>query len=94
MSIGIDEIEAEMKNGGSDSKDDSDDYCMEDLALYAVEVMGDALDSDMNLVKVTDTEHDYESYDEGPAHAVSSSEECGEQGDDSVDGETDSFSEG
>ena len=56
---------------------------MEDLALYAFEVM--------NQVEVTGAEHDYESYDEGPAHAVSSSEECGEPGDDSVDGETDSF---
>ena len=34
---------------------------MEDVALYAVEGMGDVFDSDMNLVEVTDAQHDYES---------------------------------
>ena len=52
------------------------------------------MNCDMNLVEVTNAEDDYESYDESPAHVVSSSEECGEQGYDSVDDEADSFCEG
>ena len=62
--VGIGILKKLKLNGGSDSIDetsDSDDYCMEDVALYAVEGMGDVFDSDMNLVEVTDAEHDYES---------------------------------